>query len=551
MTDLPVILDGPARTKPDRIPGDFHRNHQGAPIVPHPTDTTNERGTKAELIAKCDARGLDHTGCKTNADLIELLGPRPKRVTYGRPSSFGFDDGYQLLRWKERMLVRGLAGVPLGDAADWDDARIDRIVADAYRDAGAHLAADRGTHVHLLTEIVDVGQLPGLDVIEAGETLGIPTVLQERIVEQWLTFRERIGVTALRIEQPIINDELRLAGTADRLDLATRSIDTTLGTIEGAFIGDIKTGSLTTDDNDHPKYWTTYPLQLVAYRDGQPFDPDVGELGERQEWPQTPHPGIALIYHYPLEQALNGEQVDWSAIPVDLTVGRKGAEAVAAVVRWNKRTDRFAPPVQISAGGSPISGTTAPEPPADEPDRRTQLLERYHQLTPADQARFREYGADPKDFDAVETALDAVDPFATVTEPAPVERPTPVEPVKLDEGPPATDDARDAVRTAWGLLEPSQADWVRKIVAQVGNLSIDQNPSQRRVNIGFALVQLAAAGWHDVVLLRACVWHAHVHALDTADAEAARRFADTVQALVNEELQFAVNDDGDMQLIAA
>lgn len=307
---VPIPLDAP-NGKPERRPHDFHRNHFGAPRVSRPD----------------------------NPD---------KSVLYGRPSSFGkpLDNPFNLWRFKERLLIRGLAGVPLDNAADLDDSDIDGIVARAYQTAGAHLAADRGTFVHLLTEYVDLS-LDLEEIRASGEALGIPAALQHQIARQWCDFRDALGIEAIAIEQPIVNDELRLAGTCDRLDRATRGLDTALGTIDGAYIGDIKTGKLDLDDRSgQPRYWLTYPLQLVAYRDGVPFDPDAGRWGERREWPETPHPGIAVIYSYDLARALDGEHVDWKAIPVDLTVARKGAAIVADATTWTKRTDRFAPAIE-------------------------------------------------------------------------------------------------------------------------------------------------------------------------------------------------------------
>jgi len=70
---LDMLAGDPARV---RKPGDFHRHPTtGAPYVAHPTDT-NKNGT-------------------------------PKRVMYGRPSSFGsaLDNPYNLVKWKERQLL--------------------------------------------------------------------------------------------------------------------------------------------------------------------------------------------------------------------------------------------------------------------------------------------------------------------------------------------------------------------------------------------------------------------------------------------------------------
>lgn len=119
-------------------------------------------------------------------------------------------------------------------------------------------------------------------LIEAGEQLGIPEALQRHIVEQWDEFRRSLGLTAIGIEMTVVNDRWRLAGTLDRLDVSDRDIVTELGTIPAGtpFIGDIKTGTLTTGDDGTPKYWVKYPVQLAAYCDGVPYDTDTDQRGE-------------------------------------------------------------------------------------------------------------------------------------------------------------------------------------------------------------------------------------------------------------------------------
>ncbi len=623
MTDLPVIddpFDGPAGgAEPARLPGQFRRNHQGAPWVAHPTDTVKPRGNKADLIATCQRLGLVDPGGREldtlkNDELRDLIGSEPKWVLYGRPSSFGkeLDNDFNLQRWKERHLVRGLALDPsFTSRVDLsEDGVVDGMVARAYDAAQTSLAADRGSHIHLLTEIADNTDADNdwIAVTPDGEELGIPYALQERIVDQWFEFRSRLGIEAVRIEQPIVNDDLQVAGTFDRLDRFTRGLDTTLGSIGTGqcAIGDIKTG------NPHR---TTYPLQLVAYRDGQPYDPDTDT---RHDWPDdaAPHPGIALIYHYDLARAIDGEPVDWQIVPVDLTIARRGAELVAAARRYAKRDDVFAPTIPAGGGAlpepaacdtvpSPAAPTTGepcstsateadstafptasststqsptsrspgeldtetPEPTSSPTSsshststknsstetRRQQLRDRYRHLTDADQRRFADLNINPDDLDAIEAGLNQIDPFAHTIDPTPRQRPTAEpRPVGVDEGEPASETELADVRAAWGLLEPDQAAWVKSVVGQVGNLSIEQNPSQRRVAIGFALVQLAAAGWHDVELLRACMTDARVDDLSTCGVGGAADLAFTVQAVVNEDLKFTTpKEGGPLQLTAA
>ncbi len=247
---------------PPRYPhveGDFHRHSEtGAPYVTHPTDTTKD--------------------------------DRPRRVMYGRPSSFGsaLDNPYNLVKWKERQLLIGASTIHPDEWAtiglDDRDA-LDGLAARCHEAAGSHLAADRGTHIHLLLQYVDTTKYDYDDMewlLTAGESLGIPRALQFTIIEQWVAFRTRMGLTAVAVEQTVVNDRWRLAGTLDRLDVADRDILTAYGVLEAGvpFVGDIKTGSLKPDKYGQPNYWVEYPVQIAAYVDAVPYDTETDERGE-------------------------------------------------------------------------------------------------------------------------------------------------------------------------------------------------------------------------------------------------------------------------------
>jgi hypothetical protein len=330
------------------IPGDFHRHPEtGAPYVNHPTDTTKDG--------------------------------RPKRVMYGRPSSFGaaLDNPFNLVKWKERQLLIG--AWTLTDYGKWpiqldpeDRDDLDGLAARCHEAAGSHLAADRGTHVHKLLEREDQGHATTNALLDEGERLGIPADLQLHIVDQWFQFRRRLGLTAVAVEQTVVNDRWRLAGTLDRLDVSDRDHLTAFGVLEAGvpFVGDIKTGGLTIGNDGQPNYWVKYPVQLAAYVDAVPYDV---ETDERWMWSQyitpidraaPPHAGIALIYHYDLARALAGEVVDWQAIPVNVQAGREGGDLCRAAADFAKRRDLFAMPAPsvppfsaINIPDTPTSGT--------------------------------------------------------------------------------------------------------------------------------------------------------------------------------------------------
>jgi hypothetical protein len=243
------------------IPGDFHRHPEtGAPYVNHPTDTTKDG--------------------------------RPRRVMYGRPSSFGsaLDNPFNLVKWKERQLLIGASLIPFDELPEQLDPEdrdaLDGLAARCHDAAGSHLAADRGTHIHLLCEVAD--RYPERVFADndplffAGLELGLPIQLQMRILTQWFDFRDRLGLTALAVEQTVVNDRWRLAGTLDRLDVSDRDHLTAFGVLEAGvpFVGDIKTGGLTVGNDGQPNWWIKYPVQLAAYVDAVPYDTDTDERGE-------------------------------------------------------------------------------------------------------------------------------------------------------------------------------------------------------------------------------------------------------------------------------
>jgi hypothetical protein len=69
----------------------------------------------------------------------------------------------------------------------------------------------------------------------------------------------------------------------------------------------------------------------------------------RREWDHVPNRDIALIYHYDLARALDGEPIEWQAIPVALEPGRMGGDICADARDFGKRRDLFGAPVELTA----------------------------------------------------------------------------------------------------------------------------------------------------------------------------------------------------------
>lgn len=385
----------------ERTPGQFRRKGKdGPPIVSDPERRRQPVGNKPELLAKAAARQLPIPDKITVKQLLELLGDEPTDAVYARTSNFGaiVDDSWGLEKWRERQLLTG-AREHLDQLAtiDIDDRdALDRLAEACHTTAQSSLAADRGTHIHTLTERVDRDE-PYTDLLDHGDIiLGIPTVLQERVVKQWIQFRRAHRLNVAHVELAVVNDEWRCAGTLDRVDTCDTDIVTVFGTIRKGerFIGDIKTGG----DVINPKY----AVQVCAYADSVPYD-TINEL--RQPWDRQPNTRIGFIYHYPLGRAVDGEQVEWQMIPVDLNTGRQAGRICFDARHAASYTGAFAAPLE------PLK------------DRRATLMDRYALLNDTARAAFTLLGITKNSTDdEVQAALDSVDPFATVTPPPPRQR---------------------------------------------------------------------------------------------------------------------------------
>jgi hypothetical protein len=244
-----TLLDaGPAgRQMTERQPGEFARHpHTGAPYVAHPTETTKRTGTKAELFAELEAAGInwqsdldiDPSRTPTIAQMQDLLGPRPKRVQYGRPSSLGnqIENMTNIQKWCERAVALGCflrpeLLEPLGDvdpaALNLDDGEtrdlLDTIAVKGKDAARAGLSADRGTHGHELTEDSD-NDRDWIVRAERGEHLGLPMEVQTALVAAWQRMLDVYGIEILAVESTCVDDQWRQRRTLAGLRRAGRVV---------------------------------------------------------------------------------------------------------------------------------------------------------------------------------------------------------------------------------------------------------------------------------------------------------------------------------------
>lgn len=458
----------------ERKPGDFARDARGTPIVAHPTRRNKPSGTKAELITQCVDAGIDIPDKATVPQLKALLADhgKPTTVKYGRPSGLGkqIENMTNIQKWAERATALGchlapdlLAPLTTLDPdqlnLDDDQARelLDGIAAQAKRVAKAVLAADRGTHVHELTEDDD-NEIDWITKAERGDDLGLPAFVQEALVEAWRKALERFGLEILAVEARVVDDHWRQAGTLDRIARLTRDLrfvmaDGEVLTIAAGTIVvlDIKTGKLRLDRRGFVEYWNGYAVQVRSYAHGVPYDPDTDTRGE---WPWQIDQNYAIIAHLDVLAALDGEAV-CRLFLVDIAAGFEAGERCVWAKEWERRTDVVSLPnddlaVRVAVVEEPVVPTygpvtvTAAEIPTPEPadpDALAALAERYavirdhseaaarYVVTQAQVAEipgFKTGGHTAAQADALERIIELAEAQADIPFPGPAPDPAPV-----------------------------------------------------------------------------------------------------------------------------
>jgi len=96
----------------------------------------------------------------------------------------------------------------------------------------------------------------------------------EQIARGWLDLLTDNGLEVVASELPVVNDEVRLAGTLDRIvrlnrDLAFNGVVVPAGSL---VVLDVKTSKLHADDDELPSFWSSYPIQIATYAAAVPYD---------------------------------------------------------------------------------------------------------------------------------------------------------------------------------------------------------------------------------------------------------------------------------------
>lgn len=229
--------------------------------------------------------------------------PGDKLVPYTRCTTFVdcLDDKFKLQQWQQRMVALGLAQRPdllLSVSAHSDDRdKLDELCDAAREAATASAAATTGTAVHRLTERLD-----------RGEDLGV--IPDAAAVDVKAYEQATAALTALHIERFLVNDELRVGGTPDRVvEYGGRN-----------YIADLKTGSI---DFAGLKI----AMQLAMYAHSQLYDVPTGA---RSALPDVDLER-AIVIHLP---AGSGKcTLHW----IDIAAGWEAVQIAKQVREWRNR----------------------------------------------------------------------------------------------------------------------------------------------------------------------------------------------------------------------
>jgi predicted RecB family endonuclease len=232
-----------------------------------------------------------------------------KKVPYMRCTRFikVIDDTFNLEQWDKRMVLLGLVERPdllLSASAHRDDKKkLNQITSEAKEAAKAGAAANIGTAIHALTHR-----------LERGEALGPVPGAYQRDLDAYLAATE--SLTTLHAETFLVQDELQVAGTPDRIV-----------EFEGErYIADIKTGSIDYGAID-------ISMQLAVYAHSQFYDIRTGK--------REPLPGVngqrGIVIHLPAGTGTCELRF------VDIAAGWEDVQLAKQIHATRKRKDRWTP----------------------------------------------------------------------------------------------------------------------------------------------------------------------------------------------------------------
>lgn len=250
----------------------------------------------------------------TTAEIPRDRWGRPLIIPIGGGDPIGFtrvstlakclDDTSNLTSWEKRKVAEGLVRRPdlitrLGgalangnpDTVPDIKREFNAVCKEAKEAAGASSGASSGTGLHSYTEAADRGEWP--------EFISAPDA--ERL-HAYADATSGAGYKALEAETFIVNDQVRAAGTFDRLWLCPD------GKVR---VGDLKSGKW---DLDYPLGVT---VQIAVYANGNRYDP---ETGARSPLHADLDLTTGLLVHLPPSGGC-------TVVPLDLERGWRAARA--------------------------------------------------------------------------------------------------------------------------------------------------------------------------------------------------------------------------------
>lgn len=240
-------------------------------------------------------------------------------IAYTRASTLAkvLDEKTALIQWKCRQTALGMSKrqdlVALARTLDptKDKKKLNEIVETAMDAVGSDAAANLGTALHSMTELIDDG--------------ADPNSFGTEYVWHLTNYREAMkDIEIVATELFVVTDELQTAGTFDRL----------LRLPDGrVVVGDVKTGK----DPDYPHGTAT---QIATYSRGHLYHPERGRIGHLPSMGIDQETGVMIH--------LAAESGACTLYELDLTVGWNLAQA-ASIVRRIYRDKPIRPYAPVSA----------------------------------------------------------------------------------------------------------------------------------------------------------------------------------------------------------
>lgn len=237
-----------------------------------------------------------------------------KPVAYTRCTTHAgtIDDTYNLTQWKLRTSAVGLSRRPdlqLAVSANADDKyALNKICEQALQAGGSDTAANTGSALHKLSEFVDRGDY---DVLQT-----VPEVYK-RDLRAYMKAVAKL--TTLEIERFVVQDDLRIGGTFDRLVEYQGE----------SFIADIKTGSVDFGAGKIAQQLGTYANSVYYYHPTKE-SPEP----RREPLPENLNRDRGIVIHLP---AGTGEcELLW----IDLAKGWHAVRELSAPVREFRKNQK-------------------------------------------------------------------------------------------------------------------------------------------------------------------------------------------------------------------